>query len=58
MPKPGWKTTEFWATATVTLIGLLNQAFGWQIDSAAYASIVASVAGYALSRAIAKKQHP
>jgi len=53
--KPGWKTTEFWGSLAAAAIPLLNQAFGWNLPTEAIVSIVLAVAGYAISRGIAKR---
>jgi hypothetical protein len=53
--KPGWKTTEFWGMAAVAAVGLLNQAFGWHIPTETIQTLAIAVAGYALSRGLAKK---
>jgi len=55
MNKPGYKTTEFWATAIAAVIPLLNQAFGWNMPTEAIVAVAGSVAAYALSRGTAKK---
>ncbi len=52
--KPGWKTTEFWASAAAALVPLANQAFGLHLDPQIMTTIAVGVAGYALSRGIAK----
>jgi hypothetical protein len=56
--KPGYTTTEFWAATVTALVGFLNQAFGWNIPPETFASVAAVIAGYAISRGLAKKQPP
>lgn len=56
MEKAGWKTTEFWSMAAVSVVTLLNEAFGWNIPKEAIATVAAAVAGYAISRGLAKKK--
>ena len=57
--KPGWKTTEFWGTAAVTLIGLLmasgaiTAGTGWDRAIGLAAAALASM-GYSASRATTK----
>lgn len=58
MTKPGWKTTEFWGAAVAALVPILNQAFGWELPTEALVSLAVVVAGYALSRGLAKRNAP
>ena len=55
MGKSGWKTSEFWATVAVSLIGLLNQALGWDIPTETVAMIAGNVAAYVIGRSVVKK---
>lgn len=54
--KPGWKTTEFWATMGLNLGGILNITGAWDWASNWHGGLLMTVAtaGYALSRGIAK----
>jgi uncharacterized membrane protein YfcA len=58
IPKPGYKTTEFFVTV-LTAVGALIAALAGQLTPryAAIASAV-SVAAYALSRGLAKRYPP
>ena len=53
--KDGWKTSEFWATVAVSLVGLLNHAFGWGIPTESIALIAGNVAAYVIGRSVVKK---
>lgn len=53
--KPGYKTTEFWTTAAVSIVTLLNQAMGWNIPPDAVATAAGLAASYAIGRGLAKK---
>lgn len=50
----GWKTTEFWATVTGSLIAILNQAFGWHIPPETITQIVGGIAAYVIGRSVVK----
>lgn len=52
--KPGYRTTEFWATIAATLV-MVAQAFGVEMDSEATVGVVVAVASYVLSRGWAKR---
>ena len=64
--RPGWKTTEFWVTVAVQMVGLAA-IFGYitpeqqnvltdaAIQQGGIVSMVAAAFGYALSRGLAKK---
>lgn len=58
--KPGWKTTEFWATAAVSIIGLLmtsgviQSGSSWDKAIGLAAAALASM-GYSASRATVKR---
>jgi len=59
-PKPGYKTTEFWLTAIVTILGLLTSsgAIGEESMVAKIiggAMAVLATMGYSASRATTKK---
>ncbi|HPA21466.1 MAG TPA: hypothetical protein PLU30_27240 [Verrucomicrobiae bacterium] len=54
-PTPGWKTSEFWAFAAISLVAVLNKAFDWHIPDQAVGMIAGCAAAYALSRGIAKR---
>lgn len=55
--KAGYKTSEFWVTAIVTLLTSINAsgALGFTIPIEAITPIVAMAASYVLGRSIAKK---
>lgn len=62
--KPGWKTTEFWVTITVTLCSLLWGANVLDPEAAGTANkifgfVVAALSGlgYTVSRGLAKKDN-
>lgn len=54
--KPGWKTTEFWATVALN-VGAISAALA-QVLPAKWAAVVGavSVAAYNVSRGLTKKQ--
>lgn len=52
--KPGYRTTEFWATIAATLV-MVAQAFGVEMDAEATVGVVVAVASYVLSRGWAKR---
>ena len=52
--KPGFRTSEFWATCIAAIIPLLNQAFNWHIPVEAMVGIAGSIAAYVISRGQAK----
>lgn len=54
--KPGWKTTEFWATMGVYLGGVLNITGAWDYTTNYRSGLLMTIAAafYALSRGIAK----
>lgn len=54
-PVRGWKTSEFWVTAAVAVVALLNQAFGWHIPADTVKEVVLVASAYVLSRGVAKK---
>lgn len=66
-PKPGYKTTEFWVTVAIQLVGLAG-IFGYitpeqqnvltdaAIQQGSIVSMVAAAFGYSLSRGIAKRK--
>ena len=56
--KTGWKTTEFWALLVGGAVACLNQAFGWELPKEAFIAAAVAIAGYALSRGIAKSNTP
>ena len=56
--KTGWKTTEFWSMAAVSLVTMLNQAFGWNIPPESLATLAGLVASYVIGRALTKKAPP
>ena len=53
--KDGWKTTEFWGMAITAIIGLVNQGMGLNLPVEALAAVAIAVAGYAISRGLAKQ---
>lgn len=61
--KPAFQTTEFWATAVVTLVSLLQLSGVWQYASdsknpTVMAVMAGAIAVYGLARGIAKKGVP
>ena len=62
-PKPGWKSTEFWITVSVTLAslawgaGIVDPEGASNADKVfGFISSAAAAFGYTISRGLAKKQ--
>ncbi len=53
--KHGPRTTEFWATIATAAVIVANDIFAMGLSQEAVMSVVAAVAGYALSRGVAKR---